>query len=142
MLTHIELINVSMRKAALSSLINKPSPDMIEDAFTDLKLLIAELAPQLPQVAAQFNQYGGIDEPCGLEDGWINAIAFELAKRIQPDYVSALGSEFMTAAMESMTNLKLALLEVPNLERRSDMPVGAGWKQPVDLNFYKNKGCC
>jgi hypothetical protein len=52
-----------------------------------------------------------------------------------------LGPEFMTAAMEAMTNLKLALLEVPSLERRPDMPVGAGWKQPVDLNFYKAKGC-
>ncbi len=141
MLTQSELINVALRKAGFSSVVNPPSQYMVNAAFTDLKLLIAELSPQLPQVSAQFNQYGDIDEPCGLEDGWINAIAYELAKRIQPDYATMLGPEFMTAAMEAMTNLKLALLEVPSLERRSDMPVGAGWKQPVDLNFYKNKGC-
>jgi hypothetical protein len=141
MLTHNDLINVAMRKAGFSSRINPPSQDMIEDAFTDLKLLIPELSSQLPIVAAQFNQYGDITEPCGLEDGWINAIAYELAKRIQPDYASVLGPDFLTSAMDSMTNLKLALLEVPSLERRSDMPVGAGWKQPVDLNYYKAKGC-
>jgi hypothetical protein len=141
MLTHNDLINVAMRKAGFSSRLNPPGIDMIEDAFIDLKLLIPELSSQLPIVAAQFNQYGDIDEPCGLEDGWINAIAYELAKRIQPDYATVLGPDFLTAAMDSMTNLKLALLEVPSLERRSDMPVGAGWKQPVDLNFYKAKAC-
>ncbi len=142
MLTISEVIDVAMRKAGFSSVVNPPAPYMITAAHTDLKLLMAELEPVLPVPCAQFNSNGDLADPSGLENSWVNGIAYELAKRIQPDYATVLGPEFLTAAQEAMTNLKLSLLEVPSLERRSDMPVGAGWKQPVDLNFYKQRSNC
>ena len=142
MLTISEVINVAMRKAGFSSVVNPPSQYMINAAHIDLNLLMAELEPQLPVVSAQFNSNGALSDPSGLENSWVNGVAYELAKRIQPDYATVLGPEFLTAAQEAMTNLKLSILEVPSLERRTDMPVGAGWKQDVTLNYYKTPRSC
>lgn len=141
MYTNLDIVNLALRKAGFSSRINPASNDMIEDAWEDLKLLIAELSTPLPLLGAYFNQ-SGLDEPSGLADSWINGVAYELAKRIQPDYESILGQDFLTAAYAARESLNIALMDVPNLERRTDMPVGAGWKQPVDLNFYWRENKC
>lgn len=141
MYTNRELIAVAFRKAGFSARLNPPSPDMIVDAWEDLRLMIAELSTPLPKLAAYFNA-SGLDEPSGLDDAWINAVAYELAKRIQPDYETTLGQDFMTAAYSARESLNIALMNVPDLQRRSDMPVGAGWKQPVDLNFYGRDEKC
>lgn len=141
MYNNIDIINLALRKAGLVSRIKPASPDMIEDAWEDLKLLIAELSTPLPALAGSFNS-SGIDEPSGFDDAWINGVMYELVKRIQPDYETMLGDAFLTAAYAARESLDIALLNVRELERRTDMPVGAGWKQPVDLNFYKSKRQC
>lgn len=141
MYTNLDIVNLALRKAGFSARLNPPSPDMIEDAWQDLRLMVAELSTPLPKLGAYFNS-AGIDEPSGFDDAWINGVAYELAKRIQPDYESSLGQEFLTAAYAARESLNVALMNVPNLERRTDMPVGAGWKQPVDLNFYHRENKC
>lgn len=141
MYTNLDIVNLALRKAGFSSRINPASNDMIEDAWLDLKLLVAELSTPLPKLAAYFNN-SALDEPSGLDDAWINGVAYELAKRIQPDYETTLGQDFLTAAYAARESLNIALMNVPDLQRRSDMPVGAGWKQPVDLNFYGRDEKC
>lgn len=141
MYTNLDIVNFALRKAGFSSRINPPSNDMIQDAWEDLRLLIAELSTPLPKLAAYFNG-SALDEPSGLDDAWITGVGYELAKRIQPDYETTLGQDFLTAAYAARESLNIALMNVPDLERRTDMPVGAGWKQPVDLNFYWREDKC
>ena len=129
MWTKAQAINFAFRKAGIASgaLNANPDANMVEDAFEDYQALVNEYAQQMNirpynSVPPEINDY------TGLSDLGSQAMAYQLAMRLCPEYMIEPSQQLMSVAATTLENFRISVLTVPILERRDDMPVGQGWK--------------
>lgn len=129
MWTKAEAINFAFRKAGIASgaLNANPDANMIEDAFQDYQALVNEYAQQM-NIRPYNSTPPEINDYTGLSDLGSQAMAYQLAMRLCPEYMIEPSQQLMSVAATTLENFRISVLTVPILERRDDMPVGQGWK--------------
>ncbi|WOZ57839.1 peptidoglycan hydrolase [Shewanella phage ZP9] len=137
-----DIVLLALRKAALASnsTLTQPEPEMVDDALTDLELMLAEWLNKSIDIGFAFaDPLVGPDtgDDHGIESGNVNAVAFNLAKRILTDNLRPVPDSLAAQAVEAYESLLYTTLTIPSLQRRNDMPVGKGNK-PVSSRgrFY------
>lgn len=128
-----DLVLVALRKAGLASrsTLVQPEPEMVEDALTDLELMIAEWENKGIRLGYQFaDEQLGADtgDDHGLLQGDINSVALCLAQRILTDVNRVVPQSLATQARDAYEAMLYRQVEIPTLQRRNDMPVGQGNK--------------
>lgn len=128
-----DIVLLALRKAAIASnsTLTEPEPQMVDDALTDLELMIAEWENEGIHIGFYFadDEYGpDTNEDHKVLPGDINAVAFCLAKRILTDSLRAVPDSLATQADSAYTAMLYRQVRVPPLVRRNDMPRGQGNK--------------
>lgn len=138
MWTKSDVINFAMRKAGISSsmTLTSASPDMYVDALTDYEALVDELATTI-NIRPYKTTPPDIADFTGLSDVASQAVGYQLALRICPDYLIEPTPRLESSAMQTLEALRVSILSVPELERRNDMPIGQGWKFDYRDTFYR-----
>lgn len=129
MWTKADVINFAFRKSGIANQqVNlAASPDMTRDALTDYEALVYEYSKQI-NIRPYTTNPPDINDFSGLSDIAAQAMGYQLALRMCPDYLVEPSARLESAAAETLTNLRVAMVDIPQLERRDDMPVGQGWK--------------
>lgn len=128
-----DLVLIALRKAGLasrSSLI-QPEPEMVDDALTDLELMLAEWENEgivLNYLFAEETEGPDTGDLHQLNPGDINSVALCLAKRILTDVRQAIPDSLATQAKEAYEAMLYRQVSIPSLVRRNDMPTGQGNK--------------
>lgn len=137
-----DIVLIALRKAAIASnsTLTQPEPQMVDDALTDMEMMLAEWGNKSIDVGYLFaDPEVGPDtgEEHGVKAGNVNAIAFNLAKRILTDNLRPVPDSLATQSDEAYNALLYSVLTIPTLQRRNDMPVGKG-NNPVSSRgrFY------
>ncbi len=138
MWTKADVINFALRKAGISSsmTLTSASPDMYVDALSDYEALVDELATTI-NIRPYKTSPADIGDFTGLSDVAAQAVGYQLALRICPDYLIEPTPRLESSAMQTLESLRVSMLEVPELERRNDMPIGQGWKFDYRDTFYR-----
>lgn len=126
-----DLVLVALRKAGLASrsTLVQPEPEMVEDALTDLELMIAEWENKGIRLGYHFaDEQLGADtgDDHGLLPGDINSVALCLAQRILTDVNRVVPQSLAVQARDAYEAMQYRQIEVPSLQRRNDMPTGQG----------------
>lgn len=129
MWTKAELINFTLRKMGIASGVQASfaTADMLETALIDYEPMVDEFAQQM-NIRPYKTETPDINDYTGLSDVASQTMAYQLGIRIAPDYMVEPTPSYLAIANRSLENLKMTLLVVPELQRRSDMPFGQGWK--------------
>lgn len=129
MWTKADVINFAFRKSGIAnqSVNASATSDMVEDALTDYEALVYEYAQQI-NIRPYITSPADINDFTGLSDLASQAMGYQLALRMCPDYLVEPSPRLESIAYETLQNLRVAMVSVPQLERRDDMPVGQGWK--------------
>ena len=138
MWTKVDCINFALRKAGISSsmTLTSASPDMYVDALTDYEALVDELATTI-NIRPYKTNPPDINDFTGLSDVAAQAVSYQLALRLCPDYMIEPTPRLESSAMQTLEALRVSMLSVPELERRNDMPIGQGWKFDYRDTFYR-----
>ena len=138
MWTKSDVINFALRKAGISSsmTLTSASPDMYVDALTDYEALVDELATTI-NIRPYKTNPPDIGDFTGLSDVAAQAVSYQLALRLCPDYLIEPTPRLEASAMQTLEALRVSMLSVPELERRNDMPIGQGWKFDYRDTFYR-----
>ena len=129
MWTKADVINFAFRKSGIANQqVNlAASPDMTRDALTDYEALVYEYSQQI-NIKPYITSPPDINDFSGLSDLAAQAMGYQLALRICSDYLVEPPPRLESTAADTLTNLRVAMVDIPQLERRDDMPVGQGWK--------------
>lgn len=129
MWTKAELINFALRKMGIASGVQASfaTADMLETALIDYEPMVSEFAEHI-NIRPYKTNPPDINDYTGLSDVASQAMAYQLGLRIAPDYLVEPTPAYAATAHATMERLRLSLLVVPELQRRSDMPFGQGWK--------------
>lgn len=137
MWTVSDVINLALRKSGIASNVqgSNASADMVQTAFEDYLPMIKEFANQI-NIKPYITNQPGINDFTGLSDEASQAMAYQLGLRIAPDYLIEPTETYKSIAAQTLENLRISLLVVPDLERRGDMPFGAGWKSRGEFSTF------
>lgn len=140
MWTKADIINFAFRKAGIAnqSINLAASPDMTSDALADYEALVYEYSQQI-NIRPYVSNPPDINDYSGLSDLAAQAMGYQLALRMCPDYLVEPSPRLESAAAETLQNLRVAMVDVPQLERRDDMPVGQGWKMRHGYGQFYNQ---
>lgn len=129
MWTKAEVIDFAFRKSGIASgpINTNPTADMLADALTDYEALVDEYSKQM-NIRPYKTTPTDINDYTGLSDLASQAMGYQLALRILPDYMMEPTPRLEADASRTLENLRVSVVNVPNMERRNNMPVGAGWK--------------
>lgn len=132
-ITKLDIVRLALRKAALASdaMLTQPDPNTYGDYLLDLELYVAELERNgiyLGYIFAPSGQPVDPNDDSGIQPGDVNAIGYNLAKRILIDNMRPVPDELATAADAAYDAMLMNQITVPSLKRRNDMPTGAGNK--------------
>lgn len=139
MWTKIDVINFALRKSGIAAGVQgtNATPDMLETALIDYEALVNEYAQQI-NIRPYKPESPDLNDFTGLSDQASMAMAYQLGLRILPDYMMEPTPRFEADANQTLANLRVALVDVPQLERRDDMPFGQGWKADMRYGqFYQ-----
>ena len=129
-----DIVLVALRKAGLASnsTIVQPEPEMVDDALTDLELMLSEWENEGIRLGFIFSdEFEGPDtgDDHGLLPGDINSVAFCLAQRILTDTLRPVPPSLASQARSAYEAMLYRQIEIPPLQRRNDMPRGSGNKE-------------
>lgn len=129
MWTKAQTINFAFRKSGIASGALNANPDatMNRDAFEDYQALVNEYAQQM-NIRPYNSTPPDINDYTGLSDLGSQAMGYQLAMRLCPEYMIEPSPQLASIAATTLENFRISVLSVPILERRDDMPVGQGWK--------------
>ena len=142
-----DLVLKALRKAGLYSnaTLTDADPQAIEDAINDLEDMMAAWQAKGIELGYQFaDTENGImplpDDDSGIP-AWANdGVALKLSVQVCMDNVIQPSDALLTAADSAYQTICIALTKIPPLERRNDMPRGAGLKSAFTWNrFYIEK---
>lgn len=138
MWTKADCLNFAFRKAGISSSMTQsaPTPDMLIDALIDYEALVDELSTTI-NIRPYKTNPPDINDFTGLSDVAAQAVSYQLALRMCPDYLIEPTPRLESSAMQTLEALRVSMLSVPELERRNDMPIGQGWKFDYRDTFYR-----
>lgn len=113
---------------ASSAMLLAPEPESIQDALIDLEDMMAEW--ERDGVACSYRYTGQAfpqpSEESGVPDWAVAPIAHNLAIRILTDNQRPIPDQLMTLAFNGLEGIKSRDVDIPTLQRRYDMPRGAG----------------
>ena len=137
MWTVSDVINLALRKSGIASSVqgSNASTDMIQTAFDDYLPMVKEFANQI-NIKPYISNQPDINDFTGLSDDASQAMAYQLGLRIAPDYLIEPTETYKSIAAQTLENLRISLITVPDLERRGDMPFGAGWKSRGEFSTF------
>lgn len=128
--TKEKIVMIALRRAgvASSAMLLAPEPESIQDALNDLENMLANWESEGVVLAYR---YTGKPQPepseeSGLPDWAIEPVAYNLAIRVCLDNQRPISSDLKRLAFEGLRTLKSRRVTVPSLQRRFDMPRGAG----------------
>lgn len=129
-----DLVLIALRKSGLASnsSLTQPEPEMIDDALTDLELMIAEWENKGIRLGFVFSPVdAGPDtgDLHGLLPGDVNSVAMCLAQRILTDTLRPVPPSLAAQSRDAYEAMLYRQIEIPELVRRNDMPRGAGNKE-------------
>ncbi|EIH1067221.1 head DNA stabilization protein [Escherichia coli] len=142
-----DLVLKALRKAGLYSkaTLTDAEPQSIEDAINDLEDMMAAWQVKGIEIGYQFaDSANGVmphpDDDSGIP-AWANdGVSLKLAVQICMDNLRPAPDGLLTAADDAYQTICIALITVPPLERRNDMPRGSGNKSAFTWNrFYIEK---
>ena len=139
MWTKAEVINFAFRKTGIASgtVTSRPAADMVSDALVDYEALVNEYAAQM-SIRPYVTNPPDINDYTGLSDLGSQAMGYQLGLRLLPEYLMEPTPQYSTVAAQTLENFRSSVFQVPMLERRFDMPVGAGWKMRAGWGeFYQ-----
>jgi hypothetical protein len=133
MWTKAYLINFMLRKMGIASGVQSaiPNPDMVASALADYEPMVSEFAQKM-SIRPYKTDPPDVSDFTGLSDEASLAMAYQLGLRVASDYLIEPTPAYTRIASETLENLMNNLLVVPEMQRRNDMPSGAGWK-----NYYR-----
>lgn len=125
-----KIVNLALRKAGIASTttLNIADPQTTQDALEDLEAMIGLWKSEGFDIGFIFSPN---DPPSGTEDSGIDqnhylAVSLQLARQILIDNQRDIPDELANQAHTSFINLRAAFYEPVPLQRRNDMPAGAG----------------
>lgn len=128
--TKEQIVLRALRRAGLASsaMLLAPEPESVQDALTDLEDMMAEWEADGTTVAYRYTSAPTPQpsEESGLPDWAVAPVAHNLACRLLLDNSRPVADELSTLAFEGLRKLKARRVEIPMLQRRNDMPRGAG----------------
>ncbi len=145
MKTKGDIVNIALRKSGIasSSSLVQPTASMMGDYLEDLDNMMARWDGVLGiRIGYMFSDpdYGAnTSDETGLPDWAINAVVMNLAVQILTDRSKPVKDSVAAQANEYLDNLQLRTYEVGSLNRRNDMPVGAGNKPQYYNRFYNEE---
>lgn len=142
-----DLVLKALRKAGLYSnaTLTDADPQAIQDAIQDLEDMMAQWEAKGIKLGYLFADAENAVEPMPDDDSgiasWANdGVSLKLAIQICMDNVIQPSDALLTAADSAYQVLCIALTTIPSLERRNDMPRGAGNRSAFSWNrFYIEK---
>lgn len=141
MATKGDVVLKALRWAAVSSSgsLIKPKPQAVDDNLYDLEDLMTMLDGQGIRLGYMLSDpdIGPLaDDESGLPDWSIVGIAASLAEMILMQRDRPISNKVMSLKAQGMAIIEANTHEVPMLQRRNDMPAGAGYKQNTVGRFY------
>ena len=141
MKTKGDIVRTALRWAAVGSSgsLIKPKAQAVDDNLYDLEDLMAMLDGQGIRVGFMFADpdVGPLaDDDSGLPDWTITGIAASLAEIILMQRDRPVSDRILTLKAQGMGIIEANNHEVPMLQRRNDMPTGAGHKYNTTGRFY------
>lgn len=139
MWTKAQVINFAFRKTGIASgtVTSPASADMVSDALIDYEALVNEYAAQM-NIRPYVTNPPDLNDYTGLSDLGSQAMGYQLGLRLLPEYLMEPTPQYSAVAAQTLENFRTSVFEVPILERRYDMPVGAGWKMRTGWGeFYQ-----
>lgn len=139
-----DLVLKALRKAGLYSeeTLTDVTPGSMENAVNDLEDMMAAWQVKGIEIGYQFaDSANGVmphpDDDSGIP-AWANdGVSLKLAVQICMDNLRPAPDGLLTAADDAYQTICIAIITVPPLERRNDMPRGAGLKNSFSYNrFY------
>ena len=128
-----DIVILALRKSAIASnsTLTEPEPQMVEDALTDLELFMYEIENMAVTVGYLFSDPDigpDTNDLHGMSMGDVNGIALNLAKRILTDVLKPVPDSLATQAQQAYDAILYRVIDIPQLQRRNDMPRGIGNK--------------
>lgn len=139
-----EIVLKALRKAGLYSdaTLTDAVPQDVEDALHDLEDMMAQWKVKGIDLDYQFADSDNDEHPMPDDDSGIpswaaDAVSLKLAINLCMDHVIQPSDSLLTAAESAYQSVCIALTKVPSLQRRNDMPTGAGNRGVFSSNrFY------
>ncbi|PHM51533.1 packaged DNA stabilization gp4 family protein [Xenorhabdus sp. KK7.4] len=142
-----DLVLKALRKAGLYSdaTLMDAEPQSVEDSIGDLEDMMAQWQVKGIELGYRFaDSVNGVqpmpDDDSGIP-AWANdGVSLKLAVQICMDNVIQPSDALLTSADAAYQSICIALTTVPPLERRNDMPTGAGNRKAFSWDrFYIEK---
>ncbi|WP_313109081.1 packaged DNA stabilization gp4 family protein [Atlantibacter sp.] len=145
-----DLVLAALRKLGVASnaTLTDVEPQSLEDGVNDLEMMMAEWSGlagsgiDVGYIFADVDTAPDAGDDHGLSNNAINAVIYNLACRIAPDYVMEAGAKIITTARygkEQLVKLS-AVSRAKSLWKKSGypnrMPVGSGNRQVTGNSIY------
>jgi len=135
-----DIVRKALRKigVASSATLTQVEPESMADALEDLEDMMAQWDAEGIKIGYAFS----VDPPQPDDDSMLpdwawNGAALCLANQIAIDYQRPVTPDMKTDAYEAKMAIRKAIVFVPSLARRNDMPRGQGFKPFINRNrFY------
>lgn len=142
-----DLVLKALRKAGLYSnaTLTDADPQAIDDAVNDLEDMMAQWQAKGIDLGYLFADAANDVQPLPDDDSGIpswayDGVSLKLAVQVCMDNVIQPSDALITAADGAYQTICIALTKVPSLERRNDMPRGAGNKNTFTWNRFYIEG--
>lgn len=128
--TKEQIVLRALRRAGLASsaALLSPEPESIADGLDDLESMIAGWEGQGIKISYRYsgNPQPQPSEESNLPDWAVEPVIHNLAMRMLVDNSRPVDDTLSTLAYNGLQLLRAKMIQIPSLQRRSDMPVGAG----------------
>lgn len=139
-----DIVRKALRKIGVASnaTLTDVEPESMADALEDLEDMMAQWDADGVKIGYAFSsEPPNPDDQSGLDDWAINGVSLNLAIHISADYLRPIAPQLANDAFNAKTAIRKAILFVPPLVRRNDMPVGQGNKPFRTRNRFYVEPC-
>ena len=135
-----KIVSLALRKAGLASVttLNTADPQMQLDALEDLEAMIGQWKSTGFDIGYLFDPAtASLTQDSGIDAEHYLAVGLQLARQTLIDNQRDVPDELANQAKDTMIQLRAAFYEPVYLQRRNDMPTGAGNNKSAEWNrFY------
>ena len=121
---------LAMRRAGIASsaTLTQPEPASVGDALEDLELMMAQWLVDGIDIGYLPTDPPQPDDESGLELWAVEPVALKLAEKVLIDNLRPVPDALASQIQRGYELICSQVAVIPSLERRNDMPVGAGNK--------------
>lgn len=139
-----DIVRKALRRIGVASraTLTDVEPESMADALEDLEDMMAQWDADGIKIGYAFSsEPPNPDDQSGLDDWAINGVSLNLAVQISSDYMRPVSAQLAIDAFDSKKTIRKAIISVPSLDRRNDMPVGQGNKPFRTRNRFYVEPC-